>query len=333
MMEKSFELNESLIIDQKNVLVRPNEKYKLLAYLGFGLLVLAAFAFSSSFYQGLFIEMMVYALLAMSLDLLVGYTGLVSFGHAAFFGLSAYTTGIFMNTFGFPFFISMIIAIFVTVLTAFIVGLLCARLSGIQFAMLTLAFGQLIWTIITKWRSVTNGMDGFSVSQGALLKFGNSKMTLADPQLLLFLVAATLLLSHWSIQRMVRSPFGQALLAIKENEERAKFIGFNHYRIKVQVFVFSAFYAALAGGCFVLLKMFVAPDYLNWTFSGNILMMTLLGGVGTLTGPLLGAVTFVWFQDWASSLTDNWMAFVGIIFILVVLYLPNGVFGWLFKRR
>lgn len=331
-MEKSIGLTENLPPENKSVLGRRSEKYKLFAFLAFALLVIVAAGVFPPFYQRLFIEMMIFALLAMSLDLLVGYTGLVSFGHAAFFGLSAYSTGIMMNALSFPFFTSMLIALLVTVLVAFIIGLLCSKLNGIQFAMLTLAFGQLIWTVITKWRSVTNGMDGFSITSGFTMKVGGTEILLSEPQFLLFFTAVILTLSYMSIQRLVQSPFGQALLAVKENEERSKFLGFNNYRVKVQVFVISAFYASLAGSCYVLLKMFVAPDYLDWSFSGNILMMTLLGGVGTLTGPLLGAATFIWFKDWASSLTENWMAFIGIIFILVVLYLPNGVFGWLFKR-
>jgi branched-chain amino acid transport system permease protein len=121
-------------------------------------------------------------------------------------------------------------------------------------------------------------------------------------------------------------------LAVKNNEERTKFLGFNHSRIKLQIFVISAFYASLAGICFVMLKAFVAPDYVHWSFSGNVLMMTLLGGMGSLLGPLFGAIAFISFQDWASSITENWMAFVGGAFILVVLFLPKGVFGWLFKR-
>ena len=331
-MEKSIELNKEVHVKQKTKARKDIQKSKYFVYLGIVLVTVFASGFSTPFYQGLIIEMMVFALLAISLDLLLGYTGLLSFGHAAFFGLSAYTTGILMNQAELPFFASLFLAILVTVAAAAIIGLLCGKLNGIQFAMLTLAFGQLIWTIATKMRELTNGLDGFSITQGTTLSIGGTEISLADPQILIYVTAIFLILSYWSIQRIVASSFGQALLAIKENEERAKFLGFNPYRIKVQVFVLSAFYASLAGGCFVLLKMFVAPDYLHWSFSGHVLMMTLLGGIGTLTGPLLGAVSFVWFQDWVSSLTEHWMAFIGIIFILVVMYLPKGVFGWLFKK-
>lgn len=329
-MEKSIELKKEVHVKQKAR--REIQKSKYLVYLGIALATVFASGFSTPFYQGLIIEMMVFGLLAISLDLLLGYTGLLSFGHAAFFGLSAYTTGILMNQAGLPFFASLFFAVLVTVVVAAIIGMLCGNLNGIQFSMLTLAFGQLIWTIATQMRGLTNGLDGFSINQGTTVTIGGTQISLADPQVLLYITAILLILSYWSIQRIVASSFGQALLAIKENEERSKFLGFNPYRIKVQVFVLSAFYASLAGGCFVLLKMFVAPDYLHWSFSGNVLMMTLLGGIGTLTGPLLGAVSFVWFQDWVSSMTEHWMAYIGIIFILVVFYLPKGVFGWLFKK-
>ena len=165
-MEKSIELNKEVHVKQKTKARRDIQKSKYFVYLGIVLVTVFASGFSTPFYQGLIIEMMVFALLAISLDLLLGYTGLLSFGHAAFFGLSAYTTGILMNQAGLPFFVSLFIAILVTVAAAAIIGMLCGKLNGIQFAMLTLAFGQLIWTIAIKMRELTNGLDGFSITQG-----------------------------------------------------------------------------------------------------------------------------------------------------------------------
>lgn len=301
-------------------------------YIGVPLVILYATLFFEPYYQRLLIEMMIFALLAMSLDLLVGYTGIVSFGHAAFFGLTMYTTGILITKLGWPFILASIVAVLFTIFVAALIGWFCVRLSGIQFAMLTLAFGMLIWTIITKWREVTSGLDGFSVSKGLSINIGGMELSLTDPLILLFITAGVLIVSFWSMNRLVKSNFGQVLIAIRENEDRTGFLGFSNTHIKLQVFLISAAYASIAGILFMLLKTFVSPDFVHWAFSGNILMMTILGGMGTIFGPLLGAGLFVWLQDWASSYTENWMIIIGFIFVLVVLYLPRGVFGWMFKK-
>lgn len=307
-------------------------KRDIIFYASLAFLVAVAFIAFPSFYQRLFIEMMIYALLAMSLDLLVGYTGMVSFGHAAFFGISAYMAGI-LFTAGLPFFVSIVAAVAGTVILALLIGLFCIRVNGIQFAMLTLAFGQLMWTIITKWRDVTGGMDGMAITQSMRLQLGGWEINFTDTRTLLVLTAVILSLSYWTLRRLVDSPFGKTLLAVKENEERAQFLGYNHFLIKLRVFVISAGYASVAGICYLLLKTFLSPEYMSWHQSGNILMMTLLGGAGTLLGPLLGASLFVWVQDWISSYTENWMLFVGIAFMIIVLYFPKGVFGWMFYRK
>lgn len=307
-------------------------KRNAIVYFVIIIVTISALLFFSPYYQRLLIEMMIYALLAMSLDLLVGYMGIVSFGHAAFFGLTMYTSGLLITSLNWPFLLSVIVAIIFSILVSTLIGWFCVRLNGIQFAMLTLAFGMLIWTIITKWRNVTHGLDGFSINDGLSIRFGNLELSLTDPKILLIITGIILILSFWSMNRLVNSNFGQALLAIKENEDRTRFIGFSSTRIKLQAFVISVLYSSIAGILFLLLKTFVSPEFLHWSFSGNVLMMTILGGMGTLVGPLLGASVFVWFQDWASSLTDNWMIIVGITFVLIVLFLPKGVFGWLLKR-
>ena len=301
-------------------------------YAGISLVILYAAIFFEPYFQRLLIEMMIFALLAMSLDLLVGFTGIVSFGHAAFFGLTMYTSGILITNFGWPFLLGAIVAVLFTIVVAAFIGWFCVRLSGIQFAMLTLAFGMLIWTIITKWRDITHGLDGFSVSEGLSINLGAWELSLTNPLTLLFITAGVLILSFWSMNRLVNSNFGQVLIAIRENDGRTEFLGYSNTRIKLQVFLISAAYSSIAGILFMLLKTFVSPDFVHWAFSGNILMMTILGGMGTIFGPLLGAGLFVWLQDWASSYTDNWMIIIGIIFVLVVLYLPRGVFGWMFKK-
>lgn len=323
-------LSERSITANNKVETKMKVKFNrhMILYFGIILITIIALVFFPPYFQRVLIEMMIYALLAMSLDLLVGYTGIVSFGHAAFFGLTMYTSGLLIMNSGWPFLLSVVVGVAFTVIVATLIGWLCVRLSGIQFAMLTLAFGMLIWTIITKWRDVTRGLDGFSVNEGLMI----AGISLSDPKLLLIVTAVVLIVSFWSMNKLVQSNFGKALLAVKENEQRTKFIGFNIIRIKLQVFVISSFYAAMAGILFMLLKTFVSPEFLHWSFSGNILMMTILGGMGTLVGPLLGASVFVWFQDWASSYTENWMIVVGIVFVVIVLYLPKGVFGWIIKR-
>lgn len=307
-------------------------KLDLFVYLSIIAFFVLAVTVFSPFYQRFVIEMMIFAILALSMDFLLGYGGLLNLAHTLFFGLNIYLTTILIVDSGMPFFASLLISVVITMLIALIIGFFSCRLSGIQFAMVTLAFSELFFIVITKWRNFTGGYDGRRLSRPIEIGFGGEAVKLSDTMPLLVLVTIMLLMTYYVIRKIVRSPFGNALNAVHENEERAQFLGFNVFRIKLQSFMISAFFSAMAGWLYLLLKNYAAPNYVSWSFSGEVLLMTLIGGFGTLFGPLFGAIGFVWFKDWLSSYTEHWMLVVGLLFMLVVFFLPKGLFGWLHRK-
>lgn len=326
---KQKENVEGALIEQKKFSMN---KIDFIVYASIILIFLLAITFFSPFYQRFVIEMMIFAILALSMDFLLGYGGLLNLAHTLFFGLNIYVISILFIDYQMSFFIAVLLAMSFTMIVAYLIGFFSCRLNGIQFAMVTLAFGELVYIIITKWRSLTGGFDGKRVNQSIELSVGSQVIKLTDTLPLLMIVAVMLLATYYFINRIVKSPFGNALISVHENEERAKFLGFNVFRIKFQSFLISAFFSAFAGVGYLLLKMFVSPNYVSWAFSGDVLLMTLIGGMGTLFGPLFGAMGFVWFKDWLSSYTENWMLVVGLLFMLVVVFFPRGLFGWLQKK-
>ncbi|MEY2195081.1 branched-chain amino acid ABC transporter permease [Neobacillus sp. BF23-41] len=294
--------------------------------------VVLTVTFADSFYQRLVTEMMIFALLAISLDLLLGYTGLLSLGHAIFFGISGLVAATLFVDFHYPLLLALFVSIMITMVIAFIIALVNCRFSGIQFAMLTIAFGQFFWTLAVNWRQYTGGHDGKTIVDPLTMNLVFT-VDLKDPGNLTVLTGVILILSYLVLRKIINSPFGKILVAIKENESRAIFLGFNSYRVKIQVFMFGAFFSSISGLLYFLLKSYVIADNISWVKSGDILLMTLVGGMGTIFGPMLGATFFVWFKDWSSSFTENWMFIIGILYIIVVLFFPKGAFGWLNKSK
>jgi branched-chain amino acid transport system permease protein len=282
-------------------------------------------AVGSRFYTFLANDVVIWALFATSLNLLVGYTGLVSFGHAAYFGIGAYTTGILMKQAAVPFFLAFPAAGVVAGLFAVVFGFFCVRLTRIYFAMLTLAFAQFLYTVAYKWRSLTGGSDGIAgVPKTALFWGGPS---LASPHAFYFLATACVVLSLVLCRALVRSPFGRALQAIRENEQRFGSLGRDPRPFKLVVFVIAAVFAGLAGALFAPFRGFASPEVMFWVFSGQGLMMVTIGGIGTLVGPILGAMVFILLQEILSSYTEHWMIFTGVVFVLIVIFLPGGLVG------
>lgn len=335
---KEMEKMNSTILEADQAKPKPirtlkyENKVDIIVYISIILFFILAITVFSPFYQRFVIEMMIFAILALSMDFLLGYGGLLNLAHTLFFGLNIYLTTILFLDFQVPFFLALLIGIIVTMLIAFVIGYFSCRLSGIQFAMVTLAFAELFFIVITKSRDFTGGYDGRRVNQPIEISFGSEVIKLTDTIPLLTIVVVMLIGTYYIIRKIVKSPFGNALNAVHENEERAKFLGFNVFRIKLQSFLISAFFSTIAGLGYLLLKMYVAPNYVSWSFSGEVLLMTLIGGFGTLFGPLFGAIGFVWFKDWLSSYTEHWMLVVGLLFMLVVLFLPKGLFGWLQRK-
>jgi branched-chain amino acid transport system permease protein len=270
-------------------------------------------------------DLLIFGLFAMSLDLIMGYTGMLSFGHAAYFGLGAYASALVLLEFAQPVPVALLAGMLLAGVVAVPVGWLSTRSTGIYFAMLTLAFAQFLYTVAYKWRSLTGGSDGIAgVPKTALFWGGPS---LASSHAFYFLAAACVVLSLGLCRAVVRSPFGRALQAIRENERRFTSLGRDPRPFKLVVFVIAAVFAGLAGALFAPFRGFASPEVMFWVFSGQALMMVTIGGIGTLVGPILGAMVFILIQEMLSSYTEHWMIFTGAVFVLMVIFLPGGLVG------
>jgi branched-chain amino acid transport system permease protein len=301
------------------------------------LVFLAAFAvpaLGSRFYTFLANDVVIWALFATSLNLLVGYTGLVSFGHAAYFGIGAYTTGLLMKKLGAPFLLAFPAAGVLAGLLALLFGFFCVRLTRIYFAMLTLAFAQIVWAICFKWNEVTGGEQGMPEipypsfdwverAAGVLPFLGGYRTSDYFYFTTLILVGLCL----WVLRRIVHSPFGRMLTAIRENAERAEFIGVNVRRYELAAFVLAGAFAGLAGGIFGIFNRGVFPDFAYWTKSSEVLIMTLLGGMGTFYGPAVGALVLLWLNQQIVSYTEYWPLVLGVILVFLLFVFPGGIAG------
>ncbi len=270
-------------------------------------------------------DLLIYGLFAMSLDLILGYTGMLSFGHAAYFGLGAYASALVLLEFGQPVPVALLAGMLLAGAVALPVGWLSTRSTGVYFAMLTLAFAQFLYTVAYKWRSLTGGSDGIAGVPKTELFWGGP--SLASSHAFYFLAAACVVLSLVLCRALVRSPFGRALQAIRENERRFTSLGRDPRPFKLVVFVIAAVFAGLAGALFAPFRGFASPEVMFWVFSGQGLMMVIMGGMGTLVGPILGAMVFILIQEVLSSYTEHWMIFTGVVFVLIVIFLPGGLVG------
>ncbi|MQA63250.1 MAG: branched-chain amino acid ABC transporter permease [Actinophytocola sp.] len=285
--------------------------------------LLLAFGMPWFIYPPVALDIVAWGLFAVALDLLLGYTGLLSFGHAAFWGSSAYATGIIAIESGLPFYLAVLGGAVVAALIALPIAMLSVRRTGIYFAMVTLAFAQLVFYIANQWRSVTGGENGL---QGIPREFFG--LDLSDSFFFYYAALPLLLLGLCFAWRVVHSPFGRVLVAIRENPARARALGYPVDRYKVQVFVLSAFLAGLAGGVYAISHGFASLQEVYWTTSGKVVVMTILGGMGTLWGPVLGAGVIVTLEDFlATAGIDANRVLMGAIFVITVLLFRRGVWG------
>ena len=308
-----------------------------LARLPWGLLVLlAAFlvpAAGSRFYTFLANDVAIWALFATSLNLLVGYTGLVSFGHAAYFGIGAYTTGLLMKKLAVPFVLAFPAAGLLAGAFALVFGFFCVRLTRIYFAMLTLAFAQIVWAICFKWNEVTGGEQGMPEIPypdfGWLERFATVPLVggWRTAEYFYFLTLVLVSLCLWALRRIAGSPFGRMLTTIRENAERAEFIGVNVRRYELAAFVLAGAFAGLAGGLFGIFNRGVFPDFAYWTKSSEVLIMTLLGGMGTFYGPAVGALALILLNQQIVSYTEYWPFVLGVILVVLLFAFPGGLAG------
>jgi branched-chain amino acid transport system permease protein len=284
-------------------------------------------------YTALAGRVLVFGLAAMGLNLLLGFTGVLSFGHAAYFGLGAYGAGLTLRYLVHSTPLAMLAGTLLGGLAGTLFGLLIVRRRGVYFAMCTIAFGQLWYYLAYSWNSFTGGFDGLRDFQREPIGFGPFTLHIEDGgTTFYFFLLAVFAVAAAIMGMLLRSPFGRTLVAIRENERRARFLGIPVERHIWLSFSISCFFTALAGTLYALLNNFADPLTLHYSLSGYFVVMTVIGGMRTFWGPLLGAAVFVSLQDYISSMTVNWMSFVGAVFMLVVLFFPRGLLGTLRRQ-
>jgi branched-chain amino acid transport system permease protein len=279
-------------------------------------------------YTALAGRVLVFGLAAMALNLLLGFTGVLSFGHAAYFGLGAYGAGLTLRYVEHSTPLAMLAGTLLGGVAGTLFGMLIVRRRGVYFAMCTIAFGQLWYYLAYSWNSFTGGFDGLRDFQRAPISLGPFTLDItAGGAPFYFFLLAIFALAVGIMGLILRSPFGRTLIAIRENERRARFLGIPIERHIWLSFSMSCFFTALAGTLYALLNNFADPLTLHYTLSGYFVVMTVIGGMRTFWGPLVGAAVFVILQDEISSHTVNWMSFIGLIFMFVVLFFPRGLLG------
>ncbi|HXQ68338.1 MAG TPA: branched-chain amino acid ABC transporter permease [Alphaproteobacteria bacterium] len=284
-------------------------------------------------YTALAGRVLVLGLAAIGFNLLLGFTGVMSFGHAAYFGLGAYGAGLTLKYLAASTPLAMLLGTLLGGLAGTLFGLLIVRRRGVYFAMVTIAFGQVCYYIAYSWNDFTGGFDGLRGFERAPIGLGPAVLdiTSGGPVFYYFLLAV-FAAAVTLMGLLLRSPFGRTLLAIRENERRARFLGIPVERHIWMSFSLSCFFTALAGTLYALLNNFADPLSLHYSLSGEIVIMTVMGGMRTFWGPLVGAAVFVVLSDYISSMTENWMSFIGLLFVFVVLFFPRGILGFLARR-
>ncbi|MGI1657671.1 MAG: branched-chain amino acid ABC transporter permease [Desulfitobacterium sp.] len=282
----------------------------------------------SAYGLSLLTQVLIYGLFAMSLDLLVGYTGLVSFNHASFFGVGAYTAAILVTRGVENFWLTLLAGVFTSLLLALLLGSLVLRSSGPYFLMITLAFGQMIFALAWRWRSLTGGDDGLS---GVPRPNLGLPFSMWDSQNFYYLVLVFFVLCSVVLWKIVRSKLGRSIIGVRESESRMQALGYNTWLIKYLSYAIAGGFAGLAGVLFVYFNGFISPQQLDWSMSGLVILMVIVGGAGTLIGPVIGAGSIFILQNLISAQTERWPMSMGIIFILCVMYLRDGVAGQTIK--
>jgi branched-chain amino acid transport system permease protein len=285
-------------------------------------------------------EIIIFALYAVSYNILLGYAGLLSFGHAMFFGLGAFTAAISILHIGhLSLWSCLLIAIGTTTLVGFAIGSLLLRLKGAYFALLTLAFNSLFYAVATKWHSVTGGDDGLSIKRPAVnLGFTLLKInTVTAFYYLTLIIIGLVIVFCWYF---THTAMGQTVVLMRENEDRMKFLGYDTSLSRLILFTFTGAIAGLAGAFYTLHFQFVSVSAISLDMATAVLLITFVGGTGTFWGPILGSFVYIILQNYLSDITDRWPLFMGFIFILMVLFIPGGlskmiltVKGYLFERR
>jgi len=289
-------------------------------------------ALGLDFYQSLASRIVVYAIAATSLNLVLGYAGLVSFGHAAFVGLGAYTTGILISEGSQSGTLHLAATLAVTAVSAFVIGAISLRTRGVYFIMITLAFAQMLFYFANSVKGY-GGDEGLNVRARSLVSLGGWVLDLKHPLALYYVALAVLAASLVALARFVPSRFGHAMLAIRDDDMRAEAIGFPTYRYKLVVFVVAGMLGGVAGALSVNLQGYVSPNVLHWTQSGTLMVMVILGGVATVWGGLAGAAVLLLLQEVLGSYTEHGEFWTGWVLLAVVLFARRGLVGLMLGRR
>ena len=319
--------------------ITPPRVAAVLLLAGLGVLPLIAQAAGEPFWITLFTRILIFALAAMGLNLVLGFGAMVSFGHAMYIGVGAYVVGILSYHGVDNGWWQLLAALGVGALVALAVGAICLRTSGMAFIMITLAFAQMLYFLAISLREY-GGDDGLPLS--ARSDFG--LFSLNDNTVLYYVAYALLLAVLAGFWRLVNARFGMVLRGCRSNERRMATLGFPVLRYKLSAYVISALVCVLAGMLMANLTRFIAPSYMAWTVSGELIVMTVLGGLGTLVGPIAGAAALLLVEEWLSSLklglpwlddlvNQHWLALIGLFIVFVVLALKQGLYGWLVARE
>jgi len=287
------------------------------------LTLLPAVPFMSKFYLLLAFDALLFGTIAMSLDLLMGYTGLVSFGHAAFFGLGAYASAVLLERGIVSLWACLLFAILVVGLYALVVSFFATARRGIYFALLTLIFAEVVYTFF-RYTQTFGGSDGI---QGVAAPRLIGDFAIDTPLRNYYLVLVYLGLAYLACRVLVTSHFGRVLVAIRENEDRARFLGYDVQRYKMAICMISALLTGLGGALYPGRSAFATPDLMLWTVSGEFIIMVMIGGLGTLAGPVVGGAFFVLLQEKVSSYVDWYFIVIGLVLIFIVLFMPRGLLG------
>jgi len=293
------------------------------------LAALAPFLVRGDYYVQLCTEILIASLLAISLNFLIGFTGLVSLGHAVYLGVGAYAFALTTKNAYPSMWVGLAAAGASCALLAWFMGVFCVRLAGLYFAMLTLAFSQVVYTVAYYWRGVTGGDDGMlgipKPEIGVPGMFSVSLEPFVNFYYFVLVIVGALVFVAW---RIARSPFGRVLEAIRENPERVEFIGLPTRRYKLIAFVVAGALGGFAGGLYAAFQGYISPDLLYWTQSGEIVLMTILGGMYSFLGPAFGAGMLLFIRDTVLNFMEYWRIVVGGVLVLLVLFLPGGVLGF-----
>lgn len=288
----------------------------------------------SRFYTFVATDIVILSLFATSLNLLLGTTGLVTFGHAAYFSIGAYTTALLMKNLGFPFLPSWIAGGLMAAGFALVFGFFCVRLTKIYFAMLTLAFAQIVWAICFKWNDVTGGEQGLPNVPYPGLDWMEMLPLIGDLRVsdkFYYVALALVALCYAALRRITLSPFGRVLTVIRDNPERAQFIGVNVRLYELAAFMVSGAFAGLSGALFGIFNRGVFPDFAFWTKSAEPLIMTILGGMAHFWGPAVGAAALILLNQQITSYTEYWPFVLGGVLIVLLFVFPGGIVGTLTK--